>query len=89
MSTGAQGGAYVAGDEEMEDNEGMQEDSTINVQMLAARGTFIAGTADGTVTDARHRAKRQRAAVKVSEDVLNRQIQDYGLVSPERAKSVV
>ena len=89
MSTGAQGGAYAAGDKEMEDNEGMQEDSTINVQMLEGRGTFIAGTADGTVTDVRHRAKRQRAAVKVSEDVLNRQIQDYGLVSPERAKNVV
>jgi hypothetical protein len=67
----------------------MQEDSTINVQMLAGRSTFIVGTADGTVADARHRAKRQRAAVKVSEDVLNRQIQDYGLVSPERATNVV
>ena len=33
--------------------------------------------------------KRQRTTVKVSEDVLNRQIQHYGLVSPERVKNVV
>jgi hypothetical protein len=64
----------------------MEEDSTSNVQMLAARGTFIAGTADGTVTQARDSAKRQRAAVNVSEDLLNREIQDYGFVSPDRAK---
>jgi len=80
MSTaGARGGASVAGEEEMEDH----------AEMLAASGTFIAGTADGTVTGARHQAKRQRAAVNVSEDLLNRQIQDYGLVSPERAKNFV
>ena len=90
MSTaGATGGASTAGEEEMEDDAEMDDDSRSNVPMLAAGGTFIAGTADGTVTDARHRAKRQRAAVKVSEDVLNRQIQDYGLVSPERAKNFV
>ena len=40
-----------------EDHEDMQEDSTNNVQMLAARGTFIAGTADGTVTEARDSTK--------------------------------
>ena len=70
-------------------HEEMEECSTSNMQMLAARGTFIADTADGTVTQARDSAKRQRAAVNVSEDLLNRQIQDYGLVSPERAKNAV
>ena len=89
MSTGARGGDLGEGNEEMQDHVEMEEDSTSNVPMLAASGTFIAGTADGTVTGARHQAKRQRAAVNVSEDLLNRQIQDYGLVSPERAKNVV
>ena len=89
MSTGARGGDLGEGNEEMQDHVEMEEDSTSNVPMLAASGTFIAGTADGTVTEARHQAKRQRAAVNVSEDLLNRQIQDYGLVSPERAKNVV
>ena len=82
-------GAYVSGYEEMEDNEGMEEDSTINVKMLVGHGTFIVDTTDGTVTDTSHRPKVQRPVVKVSEDVLNRQIQDYGLVSPERVKNVV
>ena len=59
MSTGAQGGAYVAGDEEMEDNEGMEEDSTINVEMIVGHGTFIVDTTEGTVTDSRHRAERE------------------------------
>ena len=67
----------------------MQEDSTNNVQMLAARGTFIAGTADGTVTEDRYSNKRHRTAENMSEDLLNRRIQDYGLVSPERAKNIV
>jgi hypothetical protein len=92
MSTaGARGGASAAGDEEMEDQVETEQDSTSHVAMLAGRGTFIAGTADGlgTVTQARHSAKRHRAAVNVSEDLLNRLIQDYGLVSPERTKNVV
>ena len=86
MSTGARGGDRT-GEEEMEDHVEMEEESTSNVPMLAARGNFIAGTADGTVTQARHCAKRQRAAVNVSADLLNRQIHDYGLVSPERTKN--
>jgi hypothetical protein len=57
--------------------------------MPAAHGTFIAGTGDGTVTEARNSQKRQSAAVNVSEDLLNRQIQDYGLVCPERVKNLV
>jgi hypothetical protein len=57
--------------------------------MPAARGTFIAGTADGTVSEARNSQKRQRTAVNVSEDLLNRQIHEYGLVSPERSKNLV
>ena len=91
MSTGARGGDLGEGNEEMQDHVEMEEDSTSNVPMLAASGTFIAGTTDVTVkvTETRHHAKRQRAAVHVSEDLLNRQIQDYGLVSPERAKNVV
>ena len=89
MSTLAQGGASTAGDEEMEDHEEMEEDSTSNMQMLAAGGTFITGTSDGTVTQARDSAKRRRADVNVSENLRNQQIQDYGLVSPERAKNVL
>ena len=33
----------------MEDHVDMEEDFTSNVPMLEARGTFVAGTADGTV----------------------------------------
>ncbi len=80
------GGASTAGEEEMEDDKEMEDDSTSNVPMLAAGGTFIAGTADGTVTEARQSSKRHRAAENMSEDLLNRRIQDYGLISPERAK---
>jgi hypothetical protein len=53
----------------MEDHEEMEEDSTSNVPMLAAAGTFIAGTADSTVTQARHSTKRYRAAENMSEDL--------------------
>ena len=73
----------------MEDREEMEVESTSNVPMLAAGGTFIAGTADTTVTEVRHSTKRHRACENVSEDLLNRRIQDYGLVSPERAKNLV
>jgi hypothetical protein len=46
----------------MEDHEEMEEDSTTsNVTMLETRGTFISGTADGTVTEVRHPPKRHRA----------------------------
>jgi hypothetical protein len=83
MSTGARGGASEVHDEEMEEHVEMEEDSTSNVAMLAASGTFIAGTTDGTFAEARHGAKRQRAAMNVSADLLNRHIQDYGLVCPE------
>jgi hypothetical protein len=90
MSTvGARGGASAAGEEQLENHVEMQQDSTSNVEMIAARGTFIAGTADGTLTEARHCTKRHRAAENLSEDLLNRHIQDYGLVSPERAKNLV
>ncbi len=67
----------------------MEEDSTSKVPMLPARGTFIVGTTNGTVTQVRHCEKSQRTVMNVSVDFLNRQIQDYGLVSPERAKNVV
>jgi hypothetical protein len=67
----------------------MEEDSSSTVAMLAARGTFIASTADGTVTEARNSQKRQRNTENVSEDLLNRHIQDYGLFCPERAKNLV
>ena len=90
MSTaGATGGASTAGEEEMEDDAEMEDDSSSNVPMLAAGGTFIAGTADGTVSEARYSSKRHRTAENMSEDLLNRHIQDYGLVSPERAKNLV
>ena len=90
MSTaGATGGASTAGEEEMEDDAEMEDDSSSNVPMLAAGGTFIAGTADGTVSEARYSSKRHRTVENMSEDLLNRHIQDYGLVSPERAKNLV
>ena len=90
MSTaGAEGGESVAGEEEMEDNEEMEKDSSSNVSILTPRGTCIPVTQDGTVTGTRHSSRRHRSVVNVSEDLLNRQIQDYWLVSPERAKNVV
>ena len=46
----------------------MEEDSSGTVAMPTARGTFMAGTADGTVTEARNSQKRQCTAVNVSED---------------------
>jgi hypothetical protein len=73
----------------MEDREEMETESTSNVPMLAAGGTFITGTADTTVNEVTHSTKRHRACENVSEDLLNRPIQDYGLVCPERAKNLV
>jgi len=90
MSTaGARGGAYTEGEEDMEDHVEMEQDSTSNVTMLATDGTFIPGMADGTVTEVSHSTKYHRSAENMSEDLLNRLIQDYGLVSPERAKNLV
>jgi len=57
MSTGAPGGASTTGEDEIEDDTEMEDDSTSNVPILAADGTFIAGTADGTVTEARQSRK--------------------------------
>ena len=90
MSTaGATGGASTAGEEEIEDDAEMEDDSTSKVSMLPAGGTFIAGTTDGTVSEVRYSSKRYHTAENMSEDLLNRHIQDYGLVSPERAKNLV
>ena len=89
MSTGAPGGAFTSGEEEMEDDTEMEDTSTSNVTMLTTDGTFIADTTDGTVTEARQSTKRHRGAENMSEDLLNRLIHHYGLVSPERAKSLV
>ena len=75
--------------EETPEEMQMQEDSSSTVAMPEARGTFIAGTAGSTVTETRNSQKRQRNTENVSEDVLMRQIQDYGLVTPERAKNLV
>ena len=36
----------------------IEEDSSSTVVMPAARGTFIVGTGDGTVTEARNSQKR-------------------------------
>jgi len=66
----------------------MEEDSSSTVTMSTARGTFIVDTADVTVTEDRNSQKRQHSPVNVSEDLLNRQIQDYGLVSPERGANI-
>jgi len=89
ITAGAQGRASGEGGEEMEDRAEMEAESTSNVPILAAGGTFIAGTADTTVTEVRHSEKRHRACENVSEDLLNRRIQDYGLFCPERAKNLV
>ena len=69
MSTGAQGGESTEGDEEMEDNEEMEEDSTSNVTMVTVVGTFMAGTADATVTQVRHSTKRYHTTENMSEDL--------------------
>ena len=49
----------------MEEEMEIEEGSSSTVAMPAARGTFIAGTADGTVTEARNSQKRQRTACVV------------------------
>jgi hypothetical protein len=87
MSTaGARGGASAAGEKQLEDHVEMQQDSTSKVSMLAARGTFIASTADGTNTEARHSTKRHRAAEHLSEDLLNRHIKIMGWSLPNGPK---
>jgi hypothetical protein len=73
----------------MEDHVEMEEDSTSNVPVLEVGGTFIVVTVHGTVTEPRNSTKRHRPTENVSEDLLNRHIQVYGLVSPERTKNVV
>jgi hypothetical protein len=82
ITTGAQGRVSATGGEEMEDREEMEVESTSNVPILAAGGTFIPDT---VITEVRHSTKRHRACENselknVSEDLLNRHIQDYGLV---------
>ncbi len=47
MSAGSSGGASGAREEEMEEEMEIEEGSSRTVAMPAARGTFIAGTADG------------------------------------------
>jgi hypothetical protein len=89
MSPGGRGGVYAAGEEEIQDHVEIEEDSTGTVPILPARGTFIGVTADGTVTEARYSTNRYRAAENMSEDLLNRHIQDYGLVSPEKSCTVL
>jgi hypothetical protein len=89
MSAGSSGGASGSREEEMEEEMEIEEGSNRTVSMPAARGTFMAGTADGTVSEGRNSQKRQSTPVNVSEDLLNRQIHEYGLVSPERAKNLV
>ncbi len=71
----------------MEDHEEIEEYSSSNMPILVSRGTFIPGTTDGSDTGARYSTKHHR--VDVNEDLLNRQIQGYGWVSPERVKNVV
>ncbi len=71
------------------DHTEMEKDSTSNVPIVTTDGTFITGTADVTVTECRYSTKRHRAAENVSDDLLNRHILEYGLVSPERAKNVL
>jgi hypothetical protein len=44
--------------------EEMETESTSNVLMLTAAGTFIAGTADNSVTEVRHSTKRHRALIE-------------------------
>jgi hypothetical protein len=67
----------------------MEKDSTSNVPIVTTDGTFITGTPDVTVTESRYSTKRHRVTENVSDDLLNRHIQEYGLVSPERAKNVL
>ncbi len=73
----------------MEDHVEVEQDSRSNVSILAPHGTFISGTAAVTVTEGKHSTKRHRVDENVSEDFLDRHIQDYGLVCPERSKNLV
>jgi hypothetical protein len=90
MSTlGTQGGESTVGEEEMQDHIEMEEDSSSNVSILEPHGTFMVDIQDGMVSGVRYSTKCHRVVVNVSEDLLNRLIQDYRLVSPERVKNVV
>jgi hypothetical protein len=66
----------------MEDHGEMEGDSSSNVSILSSHGTFITVTEDGsshgTVTGSRYSWKSHRVVVNVSEELLNRQIQDMG-----------
>ncbi len=62
----------------MEDHTEMEEDSTSNVSILSTGGTFITDTTDTTVTEGRHSTTSLRTSENVSEDLLNRLIQEYG-----------
>ena len=53
------------------------------------QGTFIAGTAETTVNGTRTPAQKTTRTAFLNEDVLNRRILDYGLISPPKAKNVV
>ena len=77
MSTGgATGGASTAGEEELDDDTEMEDDSSSNVSMLTTGGTFIPDTVDGTVTEARYSSNRHHTTENMSEDLLNRHIQE-------------
>ena len=69
MSAGGSGGASGAREEEMEEEMEMEEDSRRTVTMPAPHGTFIAGTADATVTQVRHSTKRYHTTENMSEDL--------------------
>jgi hypothetical protein len=74
----------------MEDHEEMEEDSTSNVSILAADGTFITDTSDATVTQARHSRTKNLMWYffkKYATKQLNRQ--DDNLQSPLRRCVVV
>ena len=57
--------------------------------MVGGQGTFITNTGDGPTREDRDSVKPKRGDVNVSEDLLNRQTQDCGSVSPEWVKNVV
>ena len=80
---GAAGGATATSAERTEGHEVMDdsEDEIPDTGMTAGHGTFVADTGDV-------RGHRSVAKQKVTEDILMRRIDTYGLVSPTRAKNI-
>ena len=73
----------------MEDEENLREGGLGRLDQDCGNGRGSVNFHDDTVREVRVSSKQKHTSVKVTEDLLNRRIQVYGLVTPERSKNVV